>query len=215
MTRFNPTRPALSRERILSEALALIESDGLDAFSTRRLAQRLGCEAMSLYHHHPSKAHLLDSLVDQVLGAMPLPDPSQRPADRLRQLAATWRHMARRHPRFYLWLALHRWNSATGVRFLGAVLGCFADAGLSREQSARAFRVVGYYLLGATLDETGGYAQGPSSLNPIPLDVLQREHPLVAQAGEFFVPEQFDRTFELGFEVLLRGLGLDSGTSPD
>ena len=55
-------RVALTRERIEIEALALIDADGIDAFSTRKLGARLGCEAMSIYHHFPSKAHILDAL---------------------------------------------------------------------------------------------------------------------------------------------------------
>lgn len=203
-------RPALSRERIETEALRLIEELGLEAFSTRRLGQALGCEAMSIYHHFPSKAHLLDALVDRTLGSLPLPPRSRSPAERLRGLARAWRALAARHPRFYAWLALHRWNSATGVAFLGEVLQCLHDAGLDDEAAARGFRVLGYYLIGATLDETQGYGQGPSSLQPMGTDELEQRHPLVASAGRYFVPEEFERTFERGLEVLLAGL-LDAG----
>lgn len=204
-----PARGTLSRERIESAALALIDAAGLEAFSLRKLAEALGCEAMSLYHHFPGKAHLLDALVDRVLASIPIPDRALPPARRLRDIAAAWRAMARTHPRFYPWLALHRWNSETGVRFLGELLACFHDAGLPREQAARGFRVLGYYLLGATLDETSGYANGPSSLQPLSLEALRRDHPRVADAGEFFAPAHFDRTFDLGFDTLLAGLGLE------
>lgn len=202
------SRPALTRERIETEALALIERDGMEAFSTRRLGQALGCEAMSLYHHFPSKAHVLDALVDRVLAAIPIPERSLDPALRLRQLAQHWRAMARRHPRFYPWLALHRWNSPTGVGFLGEILDCLLAAGLSDEAAARGFRVLGYYLLGATLDEISGYAQGPSSLQPMSEQELAQRHPQVARAGRYFTPQHFDRTFELGLGVLLQGLGI-------
>jgi AcrR family transcriptional regulator len=198
-------RPALNRERIEEEALALIEREGMEAFSTRRLGEALGCEAMSLYHHFPSKAHVLDALVDRVLSGIPIPQRDLGPHERLRQLAHHWRAMARRHARFYPWLALHRWNSSTGVAFLGEILSCFIDAGLSDEQAAR---VLGYYMLGATLDETSGYAQGPSSLSPITEEDLKRRHPEVARAGRYFAPDQFDQTFELGLALVLQGLGI-------
>ncbi len=48
--------------------LELIEADGLEAFSTRKLAAKLGCEAMSIYHYFPSKAHLMDALLDRLVG---------------------------------------------------------------------------------------------------------------------------------------------------
>jgi AcrR family transcriptional regulator len=201
-------RIALSRERIELEALALIERDGMDAFSTRRLGQALGCEAMSLYNHFPSKAHVLDALVDRVLAGIAIPDRALGAGERVGQLAHQWRAMARRHARFYPWLALHRWNSPTGIAFLGEVLDCFRAAGLSDEHAARGFRVLGYYMLGATLDEISGYAQGPSSLNPMSQEALQAQHPAVAQASRWFAPEHFDATFELGLNLVLEGLGV-------
>lgn len=201
-------RPVLTRERIELEALALIERDGMDALSMRRLGEALGCEAMSLYNHFPSKAHVLDALVDRVLAGVAIPDRQLHPRERLRQLAHRWRAMARQHARFYPWLALHRWNSPTGIAFLGEILDCFHAAGLSDEAAARGFRVLGYYMLGATLDEISGYAEGPSSLNPMSHEALSAQHPAVARAGRWFVPEHFDRTFELGLGVVLQGLGI-------
>ncbi len=206
-------RPALSRERIEIEALALIERDGMEAFSTRRLGEALGCEAMSLYNHFPSKAHVLDALVDRVLAGIPIPDTTLPPAERLRGLARHWRAMARAHARFYPWLALHRWNSATGVAFLGQILDCLRCAGLSDERAARGFRVLGYYMLGATLDEISGYAQGPSSLDPLTDEALAARFPAVAQAGRYFAPSHFDKTFDLGLDLLLQGLGIEPATA--
>jgi len=207
--RRNTPRPALTRERIEIEALALIERDGMDAFSTRRLGEALGCEAMSLYNHFPSKAHVLDALVDRVLAAIPIPERSLGAGERLWQLAHHWRAMARQHARFYPWLALHRWNSPTGIAFLGEILDCFRAAGLPDEMAARGFRVLGYYMLGATLDETSGYAQGPSSLNPMTPEALAAQFPSVAQAGRWFAPAHFDKTFELGLSLMLQGLGIE------
>ena len=202
-------RNALTRERIEIEALALIDAQGIEAFSTRKLGERLGCEAMSIYHHFPSKSHILDALVDRVLGGMPIPDKTQRPAERLRQFADGWRRISLQHPRFYLWLSLHQWNSATGVRFMSEMLACFTDAGLSEEMSVRGFRMLGYYVQGATLDESSGYAQGHSSLSPMPQEMLERDYPLVANARQYSAPEHFDRTFDLGWDALVRALGIE------
>lgn len=210
----SPTRQTLSRDHIEQRALALIDREGMEAFSMRRLGEAVGCEAMSLYHHYPNKAHVLDALVDRVLSGIRIPQRDLSPYERLRQLAHRWRAMARSHARFYPWLALHRWNSRIGVTFLGEILSCFLDAGLSEEQAARGFRVLGYYMLGATLDETSGYAHGPSSLSPISDEELAREYPEVSRAGRFFVPDQFDQTFELGLALVLQGLGLKPRQAP-
>lgn len=91
-------RQTLNRERIETEALALIEAQGLEAFSTRKLGQQLGCEAMSIYYHFPSKAHLLDALVDRTLNGLPIPPKNLSPALRIRSIAQAWRAMSRQSP---------------------------------------------------------------------------------------------------------------------
>lgn len=201
-------RPALTRELIEDAALALIEQDGLEAFSTRRLGERLGCQAMSIYHHFPSKAHILDALVDRVLASIQIPNRRQLPKTRLRNIARQWRLAALAYPRLYPYLSMHRWNSETGARFLSEILACFHDAGLAPQACARQFRVLCYFVLGATLDEISGYGNGSSSMQPISdADLLQR-YPQVARAGRYFKPEEFERTFELGLDLFLEGCGL-------
>jgi len=64
----------LSRRRILEAALELADAEGLEALSMRRLGAILGVEAMSLYHHFPSKGALLDGLVELVMSQVPLPE---------------------------------------------------------------------------------------------------------------------------------------------
>ena len=74
-SRGKTAREPLSTDRIEEAALELIERDGLDGFSTRKLAAELGCEAMSIYHYYPGKTHLLDALFDRVIGGLPADDP--------------------------------------------------------------------------------------------------------------------------------------------
>lgn len=59
--------PTLSRERVLDVAVAYADANGLAGLTMRAVADRLGVEAMSLYHYLPGKDHLLDGLVDQVM----------------------------------------------------------------------------------------------------------------------------------------------------
>ena len=61
-----PRQPVLSRERIVTAALALIDADGLGAFSTRRLAAALGVQGPSLYHHFANRDAILDAVADSV-----------------------------------------------------------------------------------------------------------------------------------------------------
>lgn len=199
-------RARLSRERIEATALSLIEDEGLPAFSFRKLAARLGCEPMSLYHHHASKAHLLDALLDRVIGELPAPPPPGPWRQRLGDMARDFRAMAWRHPAFFQYLALHRLNTPTALRWLDGALTAFKEAGLDDETAARLFRAFGYYLTGAVLDETSGYARGPSAVTPPSNEVIARDFPAVAAAGRWFQPDQVEATFEMGLNIFLDGV---------
>ncbi|MGW3075023.1 TetR/AcrR family transcriptional regulator [Kitasatospora sp. NPDC001132] len=66
-------QPSLSREQIVAEAFALLDSDGIEALSMRKLAARLNAGATSLYTHVANKDELLALVVDQVFGTLPQP----------------------------------------------------------------------------------------------------------------------------------------------
>lgn len=69
--------------------------------------------------------------------------------------------------------------------------------------AARLFRVGNYYLVGATLDETAGYANGPAALNPVIGDIIAEKFHKVADTAAFFSPSEFDHPFEFGLNLLL------------
>jgi len=198
-------RQPLSRERIEKAALKVIELDGLEAFSIRRLAAELGCEAMSIYHHFPSKQHLMDGLVDRVLATTPPVPLDLPPIERLRRRCFNARAMAHRFPRFYPYLAVHRMNTPGGIRWIGDILDNVFELGGDAETTARIFRAVGYYLTGASLDETSGYAKGPSAAVPVPDEVVVRDYPALVAVNRYFKSDQHEKTFVLGLDILLEG----------
>src|SRR3954470_24125665 len=91
-------RKPLSRSRILAAALELVDEQGIDALSMRKLGQSLGFEAMSLYNHVANKDDLLDGVLDLVL-AEAEPAPAEAPWDEAIRGSAISMHAAfRRHP---------------------------------------------------------------------------------------------------------------------
>jgi len=199
-------RPPLTRDRIVDAALALVGKDGLAALTTRRLGEVLGCQAMSIYHHFPSKQHLLDALVDRVVEGFGMPPPGPDPLERVRRLCYAYRDLAWKHPRFFPYVAVHRLNTPAGVRFIEGVLGVVEAVVPDRERAARFFRVLGYYLVGAALDETVGYAAGPSAAEPVS-DAYVAEHcPRLAAAAPYFKRAHWDATFDLGLRALLAAM---------
>ena len=55
-------RAPLSRERIVNAAVELLDERGLTGFSMRALGERLGVEAMAIYHYFPNKQTLVEAL---------------------------------------------------------------------------------------------------------------------------------------------------------
>jgi AcrR family transcriptional regulator len=202
-------RPAagLSRERIAAAALALVDREGLPALSTRRLGDELGCEAMSIYHHFPNKAHLMDALVDMMLAEARVAEAGEGDwLERLRRTAHGFRAMALKHPKFFPFFAVHRLNTRAGAAFINGVIGILREAGFSDGAAARYFREIGYYLVGAALDETAGYAQGPSAAEPVSDETIAADFKHLAAAAPYFQPAHFQATFETGLEILLEGI---------
>ena len=128
------------------------------------------------------------------------------PIDRLRFLGWEYRSMAHRHPKLFPLAALHRLNMPAGVAFIERMLRHFRAALPDDRLAAQAFRIFGYYVIGAALDETAGYAAGPSAAEPVSDDFVARECPRLAAAAPYFKRPYFESTFELGLEMMLNGI---------
>jgi len=191
----------------------MIEKDGLAAFSVRGLGAALGCEPMSVYHYFPSKGHLLDALIDHVIVEFATPPPAGDPIARLRQMMYSFRALAHRHPKLFQLLATHRLNTPTGVRVIDEVMELVQDAVPDVREAAQWFRVLSYYVTGAALDETAGYAKGPSAAEPVSDADIAEHCPHLAAAAPYFKEQWWDSTFELGIETLLEVLRARGGES--
>ena len=196
-------RQPLSNAAIAEAALDIADAEGLEKLSFRTLAQKLHCEAMSLYHYFPSKAHLLDAVASICLKEIEFLDKQSAWQQRMRGLAWDYRKMALRHPGFFPFLAVYRMNSLEGLGVLDQALSVFEATGLDVETRARQFRIFGYFLTGSCLDETIGYAKGPSAAEPVPPELAAQKFPAIMVVGPFFSPSHHARTFEIGLEALI------------
>ncbi|MGZ6125176.1 MAG: TetR/AcrR family transcriptional regulator [Myxococcales bacterium] len=196
-------RKPLNRERIEDAALRLVGREGLDGFSMRKLGRMLGVEAMSLYHHFPSQAHLLDALVDRLIASLPHPeDLPGSVEERLEMVMRAYRALAQRHPRFFPYLVQHRFNSAPTLRFLEGMVGLFLEAGHPMEVAVPMFRVGGYFLAGCALEEN---VEVHSAAQPVSLEEQRERFPRVYAAAPYFAGHR-DEAFELGVRLLVSNL---------
>lgn len=98
-----PGRSGLTLKAIITAAIELADQEGAEALSMRRVAERLGAGAMSLYTHVPSKSELIDLMFDTAYGELyaSVETPSQQPGDwrdALRFIAQQNWDLYRRHP---------------------------------------------------------------------------------------------------------------------
>ncbi|GAA4319369.1 TetR/AcrR family transcriptional regulator C-terminal domain-containing protein [Actinomadura luteofluorescens] len=148
-------RVPLSRRRVLRAAVRLADRDGLESLTMRRLAQEVGVEAMSLYHHVANKEAVLDGVVEVVLDEImtavreaeaPPPERDWRAALRARILAA--RDVLLRHRWAPGLLGARTTMNPVVIAYYDQVVGLLRAGGFSFDLAHRALHVLGSRALG-------------------------------------------------------------------
>jgi AcrR family transcriptional regulator len=89
----------LTKQELFESALAIIDAEGLEALSMRRLASDVGVEAASIYHHVPNKDALLQGALEQMRSELVLPHPMPEDwKDAMTLVWAEYRRMLAAHP---------------------------------------------------------------------------------------------------------------------
>ena len=205
-------RDPLTREEVVEAALRVMDAEGLEAVSMRRVAREVGVEAMSLYNHVRDKEDLLDGVVDLVMRSFAFPgtDPDGDPVTYGRAIARGWRDVLKAHPNVVALFA-HRHKptrSLDTLRPMEAALRALNGMGLSAEDSVRAFQVIGGYIMGYVMMETGRMFTPGDDRDPDALarDLPADELPCVAAALPYLADCDVDAQFEFGLDLMLDGL---------
>ncbi|MBW5286049.1 TetR/AcrR family transcriptional regulator [Burkholderia gladioli] len=199
-------RAPLTRERIAQAALALIDDEGLDGCSMRRLGARLGVEAMAIYHHFKGKGELLDAVMEQLLVGQQL-NASLPPLKRLREFMRNQRAVAIAHPRAFILLASRRFNTDFAFALYEQVLAAFAELGLSAKESAFWFRLIGGYVCGAGMAEVASREQVDDATTLLLEHAPERiAYPHVRAIAPHLAVERLEANFELSLDVLFGAL---------
>ncbi|MEU3572574.1 TetR/AcrR family transcriptional regulator [Kitasatospora sp. NPDC036755] len=151
--RGTPARTPLSRERVIRAAVELADEKGSAALTMRAIAQPLGVEAMSLYHHVAGREDILDGMVDAVFGEIELPPLGTDWKSSMHRRAVSARAALLRHPwAIGLMDSRVRPGPAT-LRHHDAVLGALRTGGFSVPMTAHAVSLIDSYLYGFVLQE--------------------------------------------------------------
>lgn len=149
------TKP-LTKDELFTRALAIVDAEGLEALSMRRLAAEVGVEAASLYHHIPNKDALLDGVVVTMRSEIQLPMPLPEDwIDLMVAIFAEYRRVLAAHPNLVVLSGRNVESDPeeSGLIFLTQI-GFSDDVAVDLWQSMIAF-VVGYSMFSSNAVESG------------------------------------------------------------
>jgi AcrR family transcriptional regulator len=177
------SREPLSRDRVLVAAVALVDAEGLQALTMRRLAADLGVEAMALYYHLPNKEAVLDGVVERVVGEIQAAvaglDADRSDADWRAQLRRRFlgaRDVMLRHPWAPGLFGTRTTVPAGLYAYYDGILGTLVAAGFSYRIGHRALHAFGSMALGFVQETFSPASAGDGS------DVDDPEAELAAMA---------------------------------
>jgi AcrR family transcriptional regulator len=215
-------RQPLSRERVLRAAIAIADEGGIDSLTMRKLGQRLGVEAMSLYNHVANKDDMLDGMVDLVVSEIDLPAYGVDWREAMRRRATSARDVFSRHPWASALIDSRESSGPQRLRYFDWMIGTLRRAGFSLELAVRAFSLLDSYIYGfgrQQLNMSSGRDAAPGQiaeafLRAVPAD----QYPyLTEMIRDYAMRVGYDEgaDFQFGLNLILEGLQgrLDRGAS--
>ncbi|GAA1799037.1 TetR/AcrR family transcriptional regulator [Luedemannella flava] len=197
-----PRRTLLTHERIVAAATALVDAEGLDALSTRRLAAELGVAGPSLYHYFATKDELLDAVANEVVGAV---DTSMFASlgwsAALRAWAHSYRAALAAHPNIVPYLAQGPGRRPASLAMADVVYGALVKAGWPPARATHVGALMRYFVAGSALGSFArGFVEDP--------ELYAAHYPHLSQAHRLAGHQRSvdDGAFELGLDALLAGL---------
>ncbi len=199
-------RQPLTRDAIVDAALVVLEREGIDGLSMRKLAQELGAGAASLYWHVGDKEELLSLLLDRIVGESKIPDPDpEHWQDQVREMARAAREQFKSR-RDAARLSMGR--IPTGPNSLPVMernLAVMAAAALPPQIIAYAADLFALYVGAFAYEESLG-STDPAQFAEYLRSLPPEDFPVITGLADDLTAGGADERFEFGVEVLIAGL---------
>jgi AcrR family transcriptional regulator len=208
-----------TREAVLACALDIIDTDGAEGLSMRRLGLALGCDPMSLYRHAATNAALLDAVAESVMADLTVDPTDQDWPGQLRSLARQFRAVALAHPNVIPLLVtrplatpMALWPLGT-LRPMEAVLELLTRAGFTEADALRVYRLVHGSMQGHVLNELQRLVADPDEtddvlrlgLQRLPIREFPRIRALASELARYDGAEELERRLD----IMLSGLQVE------
>ena len=206
----------ITRSMVLATALELLDRDGADGLTMRRLARALGRDPMTLYRHAPNKAALLDGVAETVLAQLKVDTTDRDWAAQLRAVARSYRTLALAHPHVVPLLVTRPLATPLGLRPQGTlrpledVLTLLTRAGFSGPDALHIYRALFGFLHGHVLNELQELVEKPEETDDLLRLGLHRlpvsDFPLLRSLAPALASYDGAAELERGLDILLTGL---------
>jgi AcrR family transcriptional regulator len=203
----------LSKERVLRAAITLADAGGIESLSMRKLAQKLGVEAMSLYYHVANKDEILDGMVDIVFSEIDLSSSRADWKTAMRRRSISMRDVLATHPWATVMMQSRVNPGPALLRHHDSVIGTLRESGFSVEMAAHAFSAMDAYIYGFAMQEETLPFDTPEEVAAIAQSFLEQfpvdEYPHLAELTiEHILQPGYDYgdEFEFGLDLVLDGL---------
>jgi AcrR family transcriptional regulator len=203
--------PRTSREQILTAARELVDRDGWDKLTIRRLAGDLGVGATTLYHHVRDKEDLLIQLLDYYADQIPRPELPEDARERIVVAATVMHDSLAGWPRVAEALTSDDLVGRSALWMVDAIVGGAIDCGCTREQAVDLYRSVWYYTVGEILVRANSARRRSVDERPVHRDVVYQgldgaELPNLAAFGEKWAELAARETYPMGLRAFVDGL---------
>lgn len=203
----------LSKKRVLRQALALADNEGIDALSMRRLGRELDAGAMSLYHHVSNKEELLDGMVDLVFAEIDLPDGRGDWQAAMRAIAVSAREVLARHRWAIPLMESRTTPGPANMRHREAVTASLRKAGFSVQMATHANWLLNSYVYGHALQEASLPFADAGELGDMIHEVFlpqlpPEEYPYLNESARGLLESDYDPAdeFNYGLDLILGAL---------
>ncbi len=208
-------RLPLSRERIIGAAVVYADRHGVESLSMRRLGAELGVEAMSLYNHVSNKDEILDGMIDDVLGQIPIPDPGSGWRAAIRSTATNALDVFATHPWLVVLLMQRGTYGDSSLAFMDRMLGLLHEAGFSAEDTHHSWQMLAGHVLGYAFHHASGDPEATDWRERAEqLSRLDDRFPNVAKIVPYLAKCDFRTEFDFGLDIILDGLEAHLGRHP-
>lgn len=198
---------SLNREKICAASIALIESEGIEGLSMRKIAAKLNVEAASLYNHIANKSELFDLIQEHLYSQMTPLNTSKNWQDHLVELANCTRNGLLQLPSIAPLFAVRPTITDSSLAQAESTFSILINAGFKIADVAAIYRNLHVYILGHVLAEVGHIPGAKDSHDEPTLNKIDMNHyPTLKKAYRYKSNIDFDKGFKAGLENIISGL---------